>query len=498
MRQLPPGPRIPAALQLLAFWKRPAASIERARQRYGKRFTVRLPFQPPLVILSDPDEIKQLFTAPPEVLHPGEGARLLEPTVGRNSVILLDEAPHLEQRKLLLPAFHGEKMAALTGLMRELTERELDAWPTRQPITLHPRLQRLTLEIILRAVFGLERGQRLDELRDVLTQVLAFSESPLSVLPTLQRTGRWFGPMKRFQALMGRADELIFGLIEERRAAGGEGDDVLAMLLHARHEDGSPMSPQELRDELMTALVAGHETTASQLAWAFERLAREPQVAMRIRADGDDYIAATIHEVMRLRPVLPNAEPRLTKRPIRIGGGPAARERIPRPPRSGDLPGTQCLPTGKVPRQGAWDLHVDSLRRRTPAMPRCELRASGDEDRDPRRFGPLRARARRRAARADCPSQHHVQPQRGREGGHSRARSLASRAARTGTRRLSRVSIGAWMCCARCARLTARNSGIGGWRYRWRSSRSTATTRPGASRRSSPTTRSSRYSRCCW
>jgi cytochrome P450 len=319
MRQLPPGPRIPAPLQLLAFWKRPAASIARARQRYGKRFTVRLPFQPPLVILSDPDEIKQLFTAPPEVLHPGEGARLLEPTVGRNSVILLDEAPHLEQRKLLLPAFHGEKMAALTGLMRELTERELDAWPTRQPITLHPKLQRLTLEIILRAVFGLERGQRLDDLRDVLTQVLAFSESPLSVLPTLQRTGRWFGPMKRFQALMGRADELIFGLIDERRAAGAEGDDVLAMLLHARHEDGSPMFAQELRDELMTALVAGHETTASQLAWAFERLAREPQVAERIRADGDDYIAATIHEIMRLRPVLPNAEPRLTKQPIRIG-----------------------------------------------------------------------------------------------------------------------------------------------------------------------------------
>src|SRR5436190_13376476 len=148
---LPPGPRLPAALQLLATWKRPAASLERLRRRYGKRITVKLPFQPPLVILSDPDEIKELFQAPPDVLHPGEGARILEPVVGSNSVILLDEGPHLEQRKLLLPAFHGEKMQRLTGLMTELTERELASWPRGEPVALHPRLQRLTLEIILRA-----------------------------------------------------------------------------------------------------------------------------------------------------------------------------------------------------------------------------------------------------------------------------------------------------------------------------------------------------------
>jgi cytochrome P450 len=320
VRQLPPGPRVPGALQLLATWKRPAGSLERLRQKYGQRITVKLPFQPPFVILSDPEEIRQLFTAAPEVLHPGEGARVLEPLIGRNSVILLDEGPHLEQRKLLLPAFHGEKMAALTGLMEEITDRELDSWPAGLAVALHPHLQQLTLEIILRAVFGLEQGQRLDDLRDLLTQVLAFSESPLSVLPALQRFTGWFGPMKRFQHVRARADELIFGLIEERRQDGeGDRDDVLGMLLEARHEDGSPMSAQELRDELMTALVAGHETTASQLAWGFERLAREPQVLDRLRADGDDYLMATIHEIMRLRPVLPNAEPRLTKQPVTIG-----------------------------------------------------------------------------------------------------------------------------------------------------------------------------------
>jgi cytochrome P450 len=244
-------------------------------------------------------------------------------------VILLDEAPHLEQRKLMLPAFHGEKMQRLTGTMTELTERELDSWPRDVPVALHPRLQQLTLEIILRAVFGLEEGQRLDGLRDSLTGVLSFSESPLSVLPALRRFTGWMPSIKRFDSLTRRANELMFELVAERRAAeqAGEplGDDVLAMLLQARHEDGSPMSADELRDELMTALVAGHETTASQLAWGFERLAREPAVvatlAQEIDAGEDDeYLNATINEILRHRPVLPNAEPRLTKRPITIGG----------------------------------------------------------------------------------------------------------------------------------------------------------------------------------
>src|SRR5438309_11865584 len=149
---------------MVAAWKRPSASLERMRQRYGKRITVQLPFQPPFVLLSDPADIKELFTAPADVIHPGEGARILEPLIGPNSVILLDEGPHLEQRKLLLPAFHGEKMQRLIGLMQELTEGELDTWPLGEPVKLHPRVQRLTLEIILRAVFGLKQGARLDEL----------------------------------------------------------------------------------------------------------------------------------------------------------------------------------------------------------------------------------------------------------------------------------------------------------------------------------------------
>ena len=322
---LPPGPRMPAVLQTIGWWSRPTAFLERCRARHGRRFTIRLVGQSPFVVLSDPEEIKVLFQAPPDVLHPGEGAHILEPIVGPNSVILLDEDPHLEQRKLLLPAFHGEKMQRLSGLMSELAEREVASWPVDEPIELQPRLQRLTLEIILRAVFGLERGAQLDALRELLTEILAFGDSPVSLLPPAQALLRGLGRTAQFERSGAQADQLIYELIDERRRGGDGADDVLALLLQARHGDGSPMSAQELRDELMTALVAGHETTASQLAWAVDRLAREGAVQGRLHdeldaGEDDAYLTATINEILRHRPVLPNAEPRLVKRPIEIGG----------------------------------------------------------------------------------------------------------------------------------------------------------------------------------
>ncbi len=312
-------------MQLAGTWTRPTATLEGLR-RYGKRCTVRLPFQPPFVMLSDPAEIKELFTAPADVLHPGAGARVLEPIVGRNSVILLDEADHLEQRRLLLPAFHGERMQRMTDVMVEMTDAEIGTWPTGEPVMLHPRLQRLTLEIILRSVFGLGVGPRLDRLRALLSEVLSFAESPLSVVPALQRALRWTPTQRRFETARRRVDAELLELIGERRAhPDPDADDVLAMLLQARHEDDSPMSDGELRDELVTALVAGHETTASQLAWALERLAREPEVTAHLVSEldagtGDAYLSATITEILRLRPVLPNAEPRLTMREVTIGG----------------------------------------------------------------------------------------------------------------------------------------------------------------------------------
>jgi hypothetical protein len=320
---------MPSVLQSLGAWSRPTAVLERNRARYGRRYTLRLLGTPPFVVLSDPDEIKEVLTSPPEVLHPGEGARILEPLLGPNSVILLDERPHLEQRKLMLPAFHGERMQALAGLMQELSEREVESWPRGETIQLHTRLQRLTLEIVLHAVFGLERGARLDELRELLTGLLAFTESPLSFLPPpppwLEKVLGAGGPLGRLFELRDKADALIYALIDERRSEGTDGVDVLSMLLAAKREEGSEMSAVELRDELMTALVAGHETTASQLSWAFMLLARDERVCRRLREEldaGEDesYLTATINETMRHRPVLPNAEPRLVKRPVRIGG----------------------------------------------------------------------------------------------------------------------------------------------------------------------------------
>jgi cytochrome P450 len=312
-------------VQTLAWWTRPVPSFERFRARYGNRFTIRLLAAPPFVLLADPEAIKEVFTAPPEVLHPGEGARILEPVVGRYSLILLDEDAHLAQRRLMLPAFHGQQVARLADVMTQVAADEIERWPRNEPVALHPRLQALTLEVILRTVFGLDEGPRLDRLRAGLTDILAIGASPISLLPPLQRDLGPLSPWRRFTRLRAGVDAELFALIEERRADAAERDDVLSLLLGARHEDGSPMSAQELRDELVTLLVAGHETTASELAFAFERLVRNPAVLARLTAevasdDGDAYVTATVQETLRRRPVLPNAAPRLVMQEIEVGG----------------------------------------------------------------------------------------------------------------------------------------------------------------------------------
>jgi cytochrome P450 len=322
---LPPGPRAPRWVQTMRWWSRPVPTFERYRARYGKRFTIRLLGAPPFVILADPDAAKQVFTAPPDVLHPGSGASILEPVVGRNSVILLDEDAHLSQRKLMLPAFHGEQVARLTEVMAEVAAAEVDRWPRGEAVALHPRLQALTLEVILRTVFGLDEGPRLERLRAGLTDVLALGAGPISLLPALQRDLGPVSPWRRFVRRRAAVDAELFALIDERRRDARPREDVLSLLLAARHEDGSPMSAQELRDELMTLLVAGHETTASELAFAFERLVRTPAVLERLTAevaagDGDAYLTATVQETLRRRPVLPNAAPRLVMKEIEVDG----------------------------------------------------------------------------------------------------------------------------------------------------------------------------------
>ena len=321
---LPPGPSAPTLVQTLGWWARTIPFLEGARARYGKTFTIRLLGQEPFVMFSDPADIKAVFTAPADVLHPGEGTQILEPVVGPNSILLLDEARHLAQRKLVLPAFHGDRMAALTDVIAEVTEAEIDAWPRDRAMPMHPHVQSLTLEVILRAVFGLQQGAQLDAVRESLTEMLAFGTNPLSLLPPLQKLSQNHGPVARFLRVRERTDERIYSLIAERRAESDEGDDVLSVFLAARHEDGSPMSDEEIRDELMTLLVAGHETTATELAWCFERLVRNPEVLSRLVAEidagRDEYVTATIRETLRRRPVLVNAAPRKVMAPIDVGG----------------------------------------------------------------------------------------------------------------------------------------------------------------------------------
>jgi cytochrome P450 len=301
---------------------RPIEFLERCHRRHGDVFTVRFPVGR-IVFVSDPALIKQVFTGDPDVLHAGEAnATPLEPIMGKHSVLLLDGPEHMRQRKLMLPSFQGERMQRYGDLMRETAEDEIRSWPLGRPFALRPRSQAITLEVILRAVFGVEEPERLARVRDSLAGLLELGRDSKAlaviVLPPLRRTiGRrtW----KRFSRLRAQADAIIFEEIARRRLARDldRRDDVLSILLQARDEDGNGMTDAELRDELVTLLIAGHETTATAVSWAFDLLLRNPQQLERLRAEVDageseEYLDAVIKETLRIRPVVPGVVRKLT------------------------------------------------------------------------------------------------------------------------------------------------------------------------------------------
>jgi cytochrome P450 len=309
-----------------ALWSRQARRVLYACQdRYGDMFTLRIAYEGTWVILADPAAIKQVFTGDPKVFHAGEGNQILATVLGQNSVLVLDEKPHMRQRKLLLPPFHGGRMQGYEATMSEIAEREIASWPRDTPYKLRPRMQAMTLEIILQTVFGVREGERMGELRTTLREFLDITTNPQFLLPLLlvgpDRIRR-LGPFRR---RMDRVDELIHREIAERRRTGDveQRDDILSLLVAARHEDGSPMSEEEMRDELLTLLVAGHETTATSLSWAVERLVRHPEKLERLRAEvsegREEYLTATIQETLRLRPVISVVLRKLTE-PVEIGG----------------------------------------------------------------------------------------------------------------------------------------------------------------------------------
>jgi cytochrome P450 len=317
---LPPGPPEPRLAQMMQWVSRPVAYAERQRDRYGEAFTARIE-ERPWVMLGDPEDVRAVFTAGPQRVNAGEANAILRPTLGSHSLLLLDGEEHLRQRKLMLPAFHGERVDAYRQIMREATERAVTSLPVGEPFALRPHAQAITLEVIMRAVFGLEDETAVARLREPLRRMLDWAGNPAALLIVAT-----VGPDHPFvQRVLARrylepVDRELYALIAARRAAPDltERDDILSTLVLARDQDGEPMTDVELRDELLTLLLAGHETTATSLAWAVERLVRHPGGMERL-ADERDYADAVVKEVLRLRPVVAIVLRRL-REPLEIAG----------------------------------------------------------------------------------------------------------------------------------------------------------------------------------
>jgi cytochrome P450 len=322
---LPPGPRSPALLQALRYARDPLGFLSGYQRRYGDIFTIRFPYFGRIVYVARPDLVKAVFTGDPSVFHAGEAnATVLEPALGPHSVLTLDDAPHLRQRKLLLPPFHGERVQRYGELILAMTRQEMESWPVGEPFAMRPHTQRITLAVIMRAVFGVHDEGRLERF-ERLIEDFAGRVGLITSFPNLRRDLGRFSPWARFVRSREALDAFIYEEIGLRRSEPGyeQRDDVLSLLLGARDEDGNPMSDRELRDELVTVLGAGHETTATGLAWAVERLVRNPRVLARLReslATGEeDYLAATVKETLRARPVIVDVARKLTA-PATIGG----------------------------------------------------------------------------------------------------------------------------------------------------------------------------------
>jgi cytochrome P450 family 135 len=311
---LAPGPSAPALVQSARWMRSPVSLMEDCRERFGDTFTLRMAGPVgALVFISDPPSIKRLFSADRDNRLPKGRTFLLEPVLGRRSLLLLEGDEHLRSRRLMLPPFHGERMRAYEAVMAEIADRELHSWPIGKRFPLHPRMQSITLEVILRAVFGVDDPARRRRLRDLLVRILDVTSSPRAQMIGLasRPLGR-LGPYRRLLRLRREADAALFELIAERRADPDveRRDDILSLLVAARFDDGEPLSDGEIRDQLMTLLLAGHETTATALAWAFDLLFRSPATQERLRgelADGrDGYLDAVATETLRVRPVVPS------------------------------------------------------------------------------------------------------------------------------------------------------------------------------------------------
>jgi cytochrome P450 len=310
---LPPGPRAPALLQTLAWAIAPTWFMDRCARSAGEFFTLTFfPSGMQLVVVSDPEAVKTVFTASPEVAPSGAANSPLAPVMGPSSVIVLTGPEHMRQRKLLLPPFHGERMREYEQVIVEATRRDMAGWPVGSPMRVHERTRAITLEVILRAVFGVE-AERMGRVRAAVSGLLA-PVHPLTILLVALRRPSRERPTGAFGRALDSLDAVIYEELARRRARAdlAQRSDILSLLMQARDEDGQPMTDAELRDELVTLLLAGHETTATSVAWAIERLVRHPQKLARLVAEidaqsegGEQYMTAVVNETLRVRPVVP-------------------------------------------------------------------------------------------------------------------------------------------------------------------------------------------------
>jgi cytochrome P450 len=325
-KALPPGPRLPAWVQTALFMRYWPRMVAACRRRYGSVFTIRGLTVPPLVYLSDPAEIKKVIAGDPHVFHAGEANAMLGGLLGDTSVLVIDDDVHRSRRRLMLPPFHHDAVARQAEVMADIAAKNIADWPVDQPFAVGPKMSEITLEVILRTVIGASDPARLGALRAVMPKLLNVGQwASLAIAkPGLQQHRPWRGLWHRIE----EADALLYAEIADRRADPhlDERTDVLAMLVRATDEDGRALTDRELRDQLMTLLVAGHDTTATGLSWALERLTRHPAAldkAVRAAdagdASGDEYLDAVAKETLRIRPVVFDVG-RVLKEPVELAG----------------------------------------------------------------------------------------------------------------------------------------------------------------------------------
>ncbi|MCW2994130.1 MAG: cytochrome [Conexibacter sp.] len=318
---------MPGAAQAWEWTRNPLPFLERCRARYGDVFTLRMSHSGTWVVLSDPADVKRVFTAEPARMGASQANAVLGPLLGRRSVMLLDEPEHLARRRIILPPFHGQRMASYAGMTAAVAQREIERWPAGQPFELWPRMQSITLDVILNVVFGTdaEREPRLRRVRDALERLTSWLNDPrrLAVLAVLGP--RWIERHRGFARTRDAVASAVLDEVRRRRAGDAldrHGDDMISLLLEGRYDDGAPLTDEDLADELITLLSDG--PTSTSLAWAFERLLRHPEKLERLRDEvtggGDGtYMEAVIRETLRLCPPVPVVVRRLLA-PMELGG----------------------------------------------------------------------------------------------------------------------------------------------------------------------------------